>query len=252
MKWGEPRHTNRIYWAALANAPYNYRFENALVHEDDVLPDVEYQSHLAQKTSVGMFIPLTAHLSALYDFKFVNRDIMVVLAEADALLPTSLVTTEVPRHAGKAGHLPQAAQATEPPTGMLSADLEIAGFRLTDLVQNEDRVMLNISWQPLPGGRRFYFVGVIEMRPTTGGLVGKWMLPGPCGVNRPLRGEFDKRCPGIGACLTPAGRKHCLAGITPAPAKAAKHIDDCSVNSPQSITVAKSSSMASRPRNGRS
>ena len=248
MRWGTPRHTNRIYWAALANAPYNhrprYRFEDALVHEDDVPDNVEYQAHLARKTPVGLFIPLTAHLAGLYDFQLVNRDILVVLTEADAVLPTYLAV--------KAGHQAQFEPAVEPPTGMLSADLEIAGFRLTDLVQNEDRVMLNISWQPLPGGRRFYFVGVIEMRLTAEGITAKWMLPGPCGVNRMLREQFDQRCNGLKACLTAEGRKHCLAGIKPGPVKPAKHVDAWQVNSPQSITVAKSSSTASRPKNERS
>ena len=238
MKWGKPQHTNRIYGIIHADGPYS--FDNALVHEDDVQPNVEYQSRLARKTKVGMFIPLTSHLAALYDFKFVTRDIMLVLAEVDAFLPTGLGIANIPRHAGKAGHQSQEAQ-----TGMLSTDLEIDGYRLTDLLEEEHRAMLNISWLSKPGGRRF-FVGVIEMRPTADGITAKWMLPGPCGVNSLLRREFGKRCQGLDSCLTAAGQKHCLAGIKPSAGKTAKHIRTWQVNSPQSIPDAKSSSTASQ------
>src|ERR1035441_10424998 len=68
------------------HGPYAFRFEDVVVHEDDVLCDTEYQCYLARKTAVGMFVPLSACLLALYDRKQVNRDIFAVLAELDRLL----------------------------------------------------------------------------------------------------------------------------------------------------------------------
>ena len=218
MAWGKPQHTGRLYRNLRDHAPYAFRFEDVVVHEDDVFCDTEYQCYLSRKTAVGTFIPLSAYLLTLYDRKQVNRDIFVVLAELDRLLPPDrLVTTkgllDFCHSLGKAEPLPP-----EPPvdsrTGILAKDLETKGFRLTTFVQEGSRALLSISWLPKPG-RRLFFAGILDLRSTREGIVGQWMLPGSCGVLRLLHAEFEQVWAGPSACLTPRGLKHCLLEVDP-------------------------------------
>ena len=159
MAWGKPQHTVRLYRNLRDHAPHAFRFEDVVIHEDDVLCDTEYQCYLARKTAVGTFVPLSAYLLTLYDLKQVNRDIFAVLAELDRLLPPDRpVTTKglldlCPR-LGKAEPLPPE-PPVDSPTGILAKDLETKGFRLTTFVQEGARALLSISWLPKPGRRHF-------------------------------------------------------------------------------------------------
>ena len=188
MQWGSPTHTARLYRNIRDHATDAFQFEDVVIHEDDVIEDIEYQPHLARKTSGGMYYPLCAHLLALYNRKLVNRNLLSVLAELDRLLPPERRVTIADslnfcRTLGK-----ETAQASpKPPVipsiGLLSEDLEVQGFRLTGSIPEEGQAKLSIGWLPKPDGRVF-FTGILELRPTNGGIVGQWMLPGPCGVCR--------------------------------------------------------------------
>ena len=208
MRWGKPRVINQIYWNALPNAPYNFRLEHALVYEGDVSDGIQYKAIFACKTRVGLFISLTNHLANLYDLKLVNRNIFAVLREVDALLPTFRVTEKTPEAAIRLGPRVVA-------TGIFVAALEDDGFRLTDFVEGQDCAMLSIGWLHKRGGRHFT-VGGLNLRLTASGIVGEWRsFGGARGVDNLLQREFEKRCKGFGACLTPAGRKQCLAHLPP-------------------------------------
>ena len=218
MAWGKPQHTGRLYRNLRDHAPYAFRFEDVVVHEDDVLCDTEYQCYLARKTAVGTFVPLSAYLLTLYDRKQVNRDIFAMLAELDRLLPPDrMVTTkgllDLCHSLGKAEPLPPE-PPVDPQTGILAKDLETKGFRLTTFVQEGSRALLSISWLPKPG-RRLFFAGILDLRRTQVGIVGQWMLPGSCGVPRLLHAEFAQLWADPSACLTPEGLKHCLLEVDP-------------------------------------
>ncbi|MGA2659368.1 MAG: hypothetical protein ABSH34_17830 [Verrucomicrobiota bacterium] len=146
------------------------------------------------------------------------RNIFDALADLERLLPPERHVTEedianLCRTLGKAKPSPPEPRA-DPPTGVLAKDLEAQGCRVTNYQLMLVRALLNIDWLPRPGGHQF-FTGILEIRPTEDGVAGQWMLPGPCGVNHLLRREFEKLCAGPGTCLTPEGRRQCLAGIKP-------------------------------------
>lgn len=218
MQWGRPRQTARLYRNIRNHAPQIFDFECVVIHEEDARGDFYYQAYQARETNVGMFYPLTAYMVSQYNIMAMSRNIFAALAELDRLLPPERHVTEKEvalycRSLGKAKPLPPEPRA-EPPTGLLTENLEAQGFRLTCHVPSEGRVNVGISWLARPGGH-WFFTGAVEMRPTEGGLTGHWRLPGPCGVNRLLRREFEQKCEGLVACLSPAGRRCCLAGTLP-------------------------------------
>ena len=187
MSWGNPmkRHQARLYWNAREHAPKSCAFEQVVLHEEDC-PDVfAYQPSLARKTPIGTFYPLTAYLRHLYILGDVNRDVFQALAELGRLLPKSSVT----RH-----------------TGRLHADLEIGGFNITSVIQEADRVMVCVNWMD-GEGRHSFFVGIMELKPTTQDPSGQWILPGQVGVNHLLMARFEKVCDCLSDCLTPEFRQ---------------------------------------------
>jgi hypothetical protein len=179
---------------------------------------------------------VSAFIAVLYERGRANRHIFAALVELDRLLPAERPVTardivNFCQSLGEAKPLPPEHQVN-PPTDLLARDLEAQGFRITRRIAQEGRVMLDIGWLPnfrwLPKpGARVFFTGILELRPTRSGIAGQWMLPGPCGVNHLLRREFEQLCKGPGACLTPAGRRRCLADVQPLPrdGNKAKHID---------------------------
>ncbi|MGA2662966.1 MAG: hypothetical protein ABSH34_36265, partial [Verrucomicrobiota bacterium] len=189
-----------------------------VIHEEDAPGDFDYQPYLARKTRVGTFYPLTAYMLAQYAGGAMNRNIFAALAELDPLMPPERHVTDKEildfcQSLGKAKPRPPEPQP-EPPTCLLAEHLEAQGFRLTGDVICEGRVRLSISWFSRPGGHPF-FVGILELRPTEGGIAGRWRLPRPCGVNHLLRQELGQMCDGLVACLSPEGHRRCLAGIVP-------------------------------------
>jgi hypothetical protein len=173
----------------------------------------------------------------------IKRNIFATLAELDRALPPE-------RRVGAPYANAPSATGTDLPAKMLAAELEVQGFCITHRIPEEGRVMLNIGWRPRPDGRVF-FSGVLELRPTAEGVAGQWMLPGQCGVNHILRRELEQLCLGPGSCLSRAGQKHCLAGIThfAQSGNTAKHDKAWPVQSFQSMYAAGSSSMPSRSKN---
>jgi hypothetical protein len=230
MRWGAPRHSARLYRNLRDHAPYVFGFEDVVIHEEDAIEDFDYQPSCVRRTAVGTFYPLSAFIAALYERRKANRNIFTALAELDRLLPAErpVTTRDIVNFCqslGEAKPLPPERQA-DPPTDLLARDLETRGFRITRRIAQKGGVVLDIGWLPKPGARVF-FTGILELRPTGSGIAGQWMPPGPCGVNRLLRREFEQLCKGPGACLSPAGRRHCLADVEPLPrdGNKAKHID---------------------------
>jgi len=216
LQWGRPQHTARLYRNIRDYAPQIFDFGCVVIHEEDARGSFEYQAFMARKTRVGTFYPLTAYIQALYVGGALNRNIFAALAELERLMPPERHVTEKEildfcRSLGKAKPRPPEPQP-EPPTGLLAEHLEAQGFRLTRDAALDGRGMLNISWLSRPGGHLF-FVGILALRPTGGGIAGQWRLPGPCGVNHLLREEFEQMCNGLMACLSPEGHRRCLAGI---------------------------------------
>lgn len=224
MQWGN--RTARLYRNVREHATYAFRFEDVVVHEEDVIGAFSYQECQARKTHFGMFFPLTGYIQGFYRHNRTSRPIFDVLTELSELLPPDRRVTVADIHnfassLGKAPPLPPPAPV-KPPIGMLDDDLEDKGFRLCRCKAEAGRALLDIGWQPLAGSRVF-FVGVLELRPAGEDISGQWMLPGPCGVNETLRQEFEKHCHRPADCLAPAGRKHCLTGVRVSSAKMAKH-----------------------------
>jgi len=216
MQWGRPQHTARLYRNIRDWAPQIFDFDCVVIHEDDARGSFEYQALMARKTRVGTFYPLTAYMQAQYAGRAMSRNIFAALAELDPLMPPERHVTEMEildlcRTLGKAKPRPPEPQP-ESPTGLLAENLEVRGFRLDGSVTCDGRVTLNISWFSRPGGHPC-FVGILELRPTEGGIAGRWRLPGPRGVNHLLRREFEQMCDGLVACLSPEGHRRCLAGI---------------------------------------
>ena len=236
MRWGAPQHSARLYRNLRDHAPYAFSFEDVVIHEEDAIEDFDYQPSYTRRTAVGTFYPVSAFIAVLYERGRANRHIFAALVELDRLLPAERPVTardivNFCQSLGEAKPLPPEHQVN-PPTDLLARDLEARGFRITRRIAQEGRVMLDIGWLPnfrwLPKpGARVFFTGILELRPTRSGIAGQWMLPGPCGVNHLLRREFEQLCKGPGACLTPAGRRRCLADVQPLPrdGNKAKHID---------------------------
>jgi hypothetical protein len=224
MRWGWPRRHARLYRNIRDYAPYIFDLECVVIHEEDAPEGFSYQAHQARQTSVGMFYPLTAYMLARYSVRAMNRSIFAALGELEPLMPserhvTSKEFANFCKTLGRAKPLPPEPRA-EPPTGLLNEDLEAQGFRVTGRLADAGRALLNISWLARSGGH-WFFVGILEFRAADGadgGLAGQWRLPGPCGVNHLLRREFEQMCAGLSACLSPAGRGHCLAEIATVPA----------------------------------
>lgn len=248
MKWGQPTHTNRIYRNIRDHAPAAFRFEDALVHEEDIVCGVDYQPTQFRKTPVGTFVSLSAVIAALYENKLVDRSIFEVLADVDRVFPPDQPVVGA-SNGGEDADLSM--QDFVPRTGMLAEELEAKGFRVTGILKRKDRMLLCICWLTRPGGR-LIFAGVIEIRPTEDGIKSQWMLPGPCGVPRLLRPEFEHLCEGL-ACLSSKGIKQCLEGVTPNPQtrKPAKHISSTTnpPHPPAPANPVKLTSSPSLPRN---
>lgn len=253
MRLGSPQHSHRIFRNIRDHAPYAFWFDDVVVLETELLCDLNYPAHLSRNTATGTFVPLSAYLAALYADGVVNRDIFTVLTELNDLLPPDrLVTTKDLLHfcknLGKATPLPPE-PPVEPPAGILVQSLEERGFRLTELIKEQKRSLLSISWLPESTGRRF-FVGILELRPTRQGtVVGKWTLPGPCGVPQLLRHEFEQMSQGPGTILTPAGQQHCLKGVGPVGSRIRAKQSSAWTTEKQTAMPAKSSSSPSRQRN---
>ena len=223
MTWGNLQHSARLYHNLREHAPKAFRFDFVSVHEDDAREDFEYQPSLARQTKLGTFYPLSAYLAKLFEDGSVNRNIFSALAELDNILPKERPVTEQDGIHRPAASEVEAQEPAIPLTGLLAAELEVQGFRVTHRIPEDGRVSLQIGWLPKPDGRIF-FTGILELRQTPAGISGQWMLPGLCGVSHLLHKEFQQLCASPNACLTPAGIKHAFTGIATSE-NSAKHLD---------------------------
>jgi len=196
MACGEPgrRQQARLYWNAKELPTRSLTFEQVLIHEEDTLGTFPHQPAFARVTEVGTFYPFSAYLLHLYAQKEAERGVFEALSELSRLLPQK--------------------RAESPITGLLNADLEKDGFRVTNRITEPARVLLDIGWVVADSGFRF-FVGILEVKTDGQRLQAQWVLPGLIGINHILRGEFQKRCNSPAACLTEAYAKQVLAEIQP-------------------------------------
>jgi hypothetical protein len=218
MQWGRSKHTARLYRNTRVHTPFVFSFDDVVIHEEDVVGGINYQPHLSRNTLIGVFYPFSAFLLAIYNRKEVNRNVFSALAELDGLLPVSRpVTADEAIHychtLFKSKGLPAPLTQPDPQFGLLREDLEMEGFHVTTEIRDGGRTWLNIIWLPKPGGHTF-FTGVIERRQTQKSVTVQWMLPGPCGVNRILRQEFEQICP-LAECLIPERPDQPLPEIGP-------------------------------------
>ena len=138
-------------------------------------------------------MPLEALLVTIYQHGLVSRPIFDVLAELSALVPLR-------------------SSVSNPPTdaeGLLLPGIEQKGFRVANVIPEEDKVFVDIGWYPEPNSTPFHTC-ICAFAHTAGKLSeGEWIPSPMIGVHQLLATELRGLATGDPSrALTEKGRRY--------------------------------------------
>lgn len=165
-----------------------------IVFPAEAIPcNVRCQEFQVVDTPAGSYVPLDALLVTLYQNGFVSRSIFGVLAELAALVPLHSFVSNPPKDA----------------EGLLLPSIEQKGFRITNVIPEEDKIFVDIGWYPEPKSAPFHTC-ICAFAHTAGKLAeGEWLTSPMIGVHQLLATELRRMATGdLGKALTEKGRQY--------------------------------------------
>jgi hypothetical protein len=155
---------------------------------------VRCQEFQAVDTPEGSFVPLEALVVSLYQNGLVSRPICDVLAELSALVPLRSSVSNPPKDA----------------EGLLLPRIEQEGFRITNVIADEDKLYVDIGWYPAPNKFTPYHTCICAFGHEGGKLSeGEWIATRMIGVHQLLATELRGLATGDpGRALTEKGRRY--------------------------------------------
>jgi hypothetical protein len=194
IEWATPDHSQRTplfeHSPTGASRP---ALHEIVIRAEDLPCSVRCQEFQAVDTPAESFVPLEALLVTIYQSGLVSRRIFDVLAELSAL---------VPLRSSVVNPLNDAAD-------LLLPGIEKRGFRVTNVVADEDKVFVDIGWYPEPNSTPFHTC-ICAFAHTAGKLSeGEWIPSPMIGVHQLLVTELRRIATGDpGKAITAKGRQY--------------------------------------------
>jgi len=201
VEWaGEDRAVRLELFQAHPKGMPKVRFHHVMARADQLPCDVVISETQAIEAPEGTFIPLEGVLTALYRANNVRRGIREVLRELGAFIT-----------------LHNSARDNIPQDGLLSPEIEQAGFRIANVLGEGEEVLVELGWRPGGSINQFHTANC-RFSVRLGAITEDcWVdQEGTNGISVLLAKELHESFPGSPrALMTQAGLKRVVSLVTP-------------------------------------